>query len=61
MALLVVVCSILGLPWAHGALPQSPMHVRALAEVSGAGSVRGKVKSEEGLSVETELSTSIDS
>jgi sodium borate transporter 11 len=25
--------SIVGLPWMHGALPHSPLHVRALADV----------------------------
>ena len=25
--------SIFGLPWVHGALPQSPMHVRSLADM----------------------------
>jgi len=27
----MLVCAILGLPWAHGLIPQSPLHVRALA------------------------------
>eukprot|EP00127_Corallochytrium_limacisporum_P005241 Clim_evm58s201 gene=Clim_evmTU58s201 len=30
---MVALCSILGIPWVHAALPHSPMHARALAEV----------------------------
>jgi sodium borate transporter 11 len=32
LAIVNIILSILGLPWIHGALPHSPLHVRALAE-----------------------------
>eukprot|EP01134_Creolimax_fragrantissima_P005153 CFRG5153T1 len=33
VAIMVIFCSVLGLPWCHAALPQSPMHARSLADV----------------------------
>ncbi|EDV22178.1 uncharacterized protein TRIADDRAFT_59410 [Trichoplax adhaerens] len=33
LAFINLMLSIMGLPWVHGGLPHSPMHVRALAEV----------------------------
>lgn len=33
LAIINLMLSIMGLPWVHGALPHSPMHVRALADV----------------------------
>ncbi|KAL3308576.1 hypothetical protein Ciccas_012889, partial [Cichlidogyrus casuarinus] len=33
VGLINIVLSVLGLPWVHGALPHSPMHVKALADM----------------------------
>lgn len=33
VAILNILLSMLGLPWMHGALPHSPLHLRALADV----------------------------
>jgi sodium borate transporter 11 len=33
VAILNSFLSIFGLPWMHGALPHSPLHLRALADV----------------------------
>lgn len=33
VAILNMVLSVLGLPWVHGALPHSPLHCRALADI----------------------------
>ena len=33
VAILNIFLSLLGLPWMHGGLPHSPLHVRALADI----------------------------
>uniref|UniRef100_A0A915MUG9 Bicarbonate transporter-like transmembrane domain-containing protein n=2 Tax=Meloidogyne TaxID=189290 RepID=A0A915MUG9_MELJA len=33
VSILNMFLSVMGLPWMHGALPHSPLHVRALADV----------------------------
>ena len=33
VAVINIMLSLLGLPWMHGSLPHSPLHLRALADV----------------------------
>jgi len=43
--LLFIVSSILGIPWCNAALPHSPMHVRALADVQEVEGTGGRMES----------------
>lgn len=48
IAVINAVLSIFNLPWVHGALPHSPLHVRALADVEQRVSALGAVDDEYG-------------